>query len=398
MERLPGEVQVLIAGAGPTGLTLGLTLQHLGVPYLIVDPELAPTRESRANIMHAGSLERFHTLGVSDELVNHGVKLRFTEIRSRGRPIASNDWTRLPSRFPMLLSIPQSNTETVLERTVQDRLSRGFAVDGFSQSSGTVDVDISGPDGHQTVSARFLAGCDGAKSQVRGQLETGFSGTRYPETLLIADCNVQGFGRRDMSRLLLHEDYGFLIATPLPHGITRIGTAVGADFEPTTASIASLLKLRNDAGIELEKVEWSSVFSTHRRMVDQMRHHRVLLAGDAAHIHSPAGGQGMNLGIRDAYDLAHRLAGYLLGDLPIETLNDYDKTRRTEARAVLDNTDRLTRFINATGIQRRIGDTAMRFGNRIGRLSDRIMIETSGINTTWPPTSKRPEPTADTAE
>lgn len=391
MERIPEEVQVLIAGAGPTGLFLALTLQHLGVEYLIVDPQLAPTNQSRANVMHAGSLERFHTLGVSDELVNNGVELRRTEIRSRGRLIAINDWTRLPSRFPMLLSIPQSDTETVLEKAVQDRVLRGFAVDGFSQSSDWVDVDINGPEEPQSVSARFLAGCDGSKSHVRDQLETVFSGTKYPETLLIADCKVQGLQHRDVSRLLLHNEYGFLIVTPLPGGLTRIGTAVSADFEPTTKSIAALLKLRSDAGIELEEVEWSSVFSTHRRMVDQMRHGRVLLAGDAAHIHSPAGGQGMNLGIRDAYDLGHRLAGYLSGDLTLQTLDDYDKTRRTEAKAVLDNTDRLTRFINATGIRRRIGDTAMRFGSSIGRLSDRIMIETSGINTPWPPGTKRPE-------
>ena len=392
MKRLPGEVEVLIAGAGPTGLTLGLTLQHLGVEYLIVDPQLAPTNQSRANVMHAGSLERFHTLGVSDELASHGVELRRTELRSAGRLIASNDWTRLPSRFPVLLSIPQSDTETVLEKSVQDRVVRGLAVDGFSQSSDRVDIDISGPEGHQPVSARFLVGCDGAKSHVRDQLETVFSGTKYPETLLIADCGVQGLQHREVSRLLLHKEHGFLIVTPLPRGLVRIGTAVTPDFEPTTRSIAALLRRRGDAEIDLEEVEWSSVFSTYRRMVDQMRHHRVLLAGDAAHIHSPAGGQGMNLGIRDAYDLGHRLAGIKSEDLPLRTLDDYDQDRRTEAKAILDNTDRLMRFVNATGIRRRIVDATMRIGSRIGHLSDRIMIQISGINTPWPPGSKRPEP------
>lgn len=392
MQVLPPNTEVLIAGAGPTGLTLALTLQHLGVDHLIVDPELAPTKQSRANVMHAGSLERFHTLGVAHELVNHGVELRLTEIRSGSRLIASNDWTRLPSHFPMLLSIPQSDTETVLEKSHQGGVQRGFAVDGFAQSDDAVEIGIEGIEGSQSVSAKFLVGCDGARSHVRTQLNIVFSGAKYEETILIADCNVQGLERRDVSRLLLHQEHGFLIVTPLPGGLTRIGTAVSPDFEPTTESIAALLRMRSDAGIELQEVEWSSVFSTHRRIVDRMRHGRVLLAGDAAHIHSPVGGQGMNLGIRDAYDLGHRLAAHLSGDVRLQRLDDYDKTRRTEAQGVLDNTDRLMRFVSATGIRRRIGDTVMRIGSRIGRLSDRIMVETSGINTPWPPASNRPGP------
>lgn len=387
----PTTTEVLIAGAGPTGLTLALTLRQLGVDCVVVDPALGPVEESRAIGMHAGSLERLHTLGVAGELVDHGLVVDLTEIRSGGKLVASNDWTCLPSRFPMLLSVPQSITETVLEKSLTGGVRRGWSVDDFSPNEDSVQVHVTRENQRQSLKARFLVGCDGARSRVRSRLGVEFSGSRYPETIVLADCPVTGVSRDNFSAFYLHRDHGFLLIASLPGDLTRIGAVVADDFEPNEQAVSEMLRQRSNGQLESGPLEWTSLFKTHRRLVNRMRHGRVLLAGDAAHIHSPAGGQGMNLGIRDAYDLGHRLSAHLAGHLPIETLDEYDSQRRAEAKRVLRSTDRLTRFVNATGSKRHIANTIMRIGTKIGSLSDRIMFETSGINTPWPPGSTRPK-------
>lgn len=392
MGDLAASTEVLIAGAGPTGLTLALTLRHHGVDCVVVDPQPAAVAESRAIAVHAGSLERLHTLGVADDLIGHGVTGTVTEIRNGARVVARNDWTQLPSRFPMVCYLAQRDTEALLAKHLDasgGRAVRGWRVTDFAVDGDRVRVDA-GRDGDEAqLAARFLVGCDGAHSTVRKRLGISFGGARYPETYLLADADIAGLDRDNYSAIFLQDD-GFLLLASLPGGWTRMAATVPDGVEPTPDAVRTLLTQRAGQGLDFTTIAWASIFTVHRRIVDRMRAGPVLLAGDAAHIHSPAGGQGMNLGIRDAFDLGHRLAAVLHGNAPTKTLDAYNRQRRAEARRVLANTDRLSRFLTATGIKRRLADLAMTVASRAGNLSDRIMIDASGITTPWPPGTTRP--------
>ena len=391
MADLPTSTDVVIAGAGPTGLTLALTLIRLGVDTRIVDPLPGPVTESRANLMHAGSLERFDVLGVAGELVDRGAVAHRSEIRSDGRLIAISDWTQLDTRFPMTLLIPQSTTEFVLDAALVAAgagVARGWAVRDFTTSARSVDVAVTGEDEIRSIATRFLVGCDGAHSEVRKRMGVGFSGRSYPESLLVADCKATAV-REGFSGVFFTRSDGFLVATGMRDGLTRIGASIDAGHEFTGPAISSIVASRTNGAIVPQGVEWSNVFRTHRRQVERMREGRVVLAGDAAHVHSPAGGQGMNLGIRDAFDLGHRLAAHLGGQAPIDILDDDDEQRRAEATHVLANTHRLLRMYTATGVGRRLADTFVRLGEKVG-VSDRITVEISGINSKWPPGVVRP--------
>lgn len=397
MQDRTTSTDVVVAGAGPTGLSLALTLTRLDIDVLIVDPLPGPVTESRANLMHAGSLERLHTLGVAEQLVDRGASADRSEIRSDGRLLAVSDWTALDSRFPMALVIAQSATESVLDEALTAGgagVARGWAVTDFTHANEVVDVELTGDGGARSVTARFLVGCDGAHSAVRERLGVGFSGRSYPEQLLVADCTdadvCAGF-----SGVFFTQRQGFLVATGMRDRLTRIGASMEADVEPTESAVAALVASRSHGLIEPTGVPWSNLFRTQRRQVERMRVGRVVLAGDAAHVHSPAGGQGMNLGIRDAFDLGHRLAVHLRGGAPIETLDEYDELRRAEAERVLAATHRLLRMYAATGVARRLADTVVRIGDKVGQPSARLAIAMSGINTPWPPGARRPSPARD---
>lgn len=385
---------VLVAGAGPTGLTLALTLSRLGVEALTVDPLPAPAAGSRANLMHAGSLERLETLGVTDELLGHGAIARRGELHSGGRVLTTSDWGALDSRFPMALLIPQSTTEAVLDMALSATgagVDRGWGVTGLAPAPDAVTADLTDGDGaSRSVTARYVVGCDGAHSTVRKQTGVGFDGQSYPESLLVADCPGSGLPV-GASRIYFTPDDGFLVASTMADDVTRIGASVAPGFQPEAAEIATLVRRRSYGEVTPDVVADASLFRTHRRRVEHMRVGRILLAGDAAHVHSPAGGQGMNLGIRDAFDLGHRLAAHLAGDAPDSTLDEYDEQRGAEAAEVLAATNRLMRLYTATGLRRRLLDIAMRAGSRIG-VSQRIVVAVSGIETPWPPGVERPAP------
>jgi 2-polyprenyl-6-methoxyphenol hydroxylase-like FAD-dependent oxidoreductase len=322
MADLPTSTDVVIAGAGPTGLTLALTLIRLGVDTRIVDPLPGPVTESRANLMHAGSLERFDVLGVAGELVDRGAVAHRSEIRSDGRLIAISDWTQLDTRFPMTLLIPQSTTEFVLDAALVAAgagVARGWAVSDFTTNGESVEVAVTGEDEIRSIATRFLVGCDGAHSEVRKRMGVGFSGRSYPESLLVADCKATAV-REGFSGVFFTRSDGFLVATGMRDGLTRIGASIDAGHEFTGPAISSIVAS---------------------------------------------------------------------GHAPIDILDDYDEQRRAEATHVLANTHRLLRMYTATGVGRRLADTFVRLGEKVG-VSDRITVEISGINSKWPPGVVRP--------
>jgi 2-polyprenyl-6-methoxyphenol hydroxylase-like FAD-dependent oxidoreductase len=322
--------EVLIAGAGPTGLTLSRALTAHGVDHLLLDGAAQGANTSRAAVIHARTLEVLDELGVSDELVRRGIVVpRFT-VRDHSRALFKVPFGGLPTKFPYTLMLPQDETEQILGDNVT--VHWNHRVTGIDHDK----VTVAGPDGSvHHVRARYIAGCDGMNSVVREQAGISFTGARYEESFVLADVAMTWQLERDEVNLFF-SPRGMVVVAPLPGDRYRIvATLDDAPEHPTAADVQALLDERAPGGTVTD-VAWSSRFRVHHRLADTYRRGPVFLAGDAAHVHSPAGGQGMNTGIQDAVALARVLA---TGD----NLDAYEATRRPVAAGVVAMADRMTR-------------------------------------------------------
>jgi 2-polyprenyl-6-methoxyphenol hydroxylase-like FAD-dependent oxidoreductase len=331
---------VLIVGAGPTGLTLACALAARGVDHLLLDGAERGANTSRAAVIHARTLEVLDDLGVSADLCGRGVVVpRFT-VRDRDRALFQVPFGGLPTKYPYTLMLPQDETERILGEHLTARggtVHWRHRVTGIDQGVATV----AGPDGAEhRVRARYIAGCDGMNSVVREQAGIGFTGARYAESFVLADVTMEWPYPRDEVNLFFSPD-GLVVVAPLPGDHYRIvATLDDAPEHPTAADVQKLLGPRA-VPVTVTGMAWSSRFRVHHRLADAYRRGPVFLAGDAAHVHSPAGGQGMNTGIQDATALARLLADTLAGGTA--DLDAYETSRRPVAAGVVTMTDRLTR-------------------------------------------------------
>ena len=349
---------VLIVGAGPVGLVLALDLARRGIMVRIVDKAAHPARESRALAIHPRTLEVMEQLGVSDDALLHGRIQRGARFMAGDAELAHITFDNLDTPFPYTLVLEQSGTEHLLA----DRLSRrGIQVErsceltGLSQDEEGVRADLVGPLGERSsVNAKYLIGCDGARSTVRSALGLTYEGVTADEKYLLADCEVT-FGREwprdelvaflgDRSRLL----FGAL-ADPLWRVIITLSTedARMPVNEPTLSGLQAIIDQDHPrAGARLRNPVWLSAFKVNTRMVDRFRVGRCFVAGDAAHIHSPSGGQGMNTGMQDAFNLGWKLALALKGFPGVEAMLDsYEFERKPVAASVLRSTRAADFFI-----------------------------------------------------
>ena len=350
---------VLIIGAGPTGLVLALWLTKLGIKVRIIDKTAEPGTTSRALAVHARTLELYRQLDLADFVVEHGHKVPAVNLWVKGEPEA-----RLPfetvgedlTAYPFLEIFPQDQHE----RLLIDRLEKlGVAAESrtelirFTDEDGGITASLRGPDGHEEeCEATFIAGCDGARSVVRETLGTGFEGGTYRQVFYVAD--VEAAGRSIDGELHADLDEAdFLAVFPLAGdgrarliGTVRDERADRADtlrFEDVSRRAIDHLK------VEVNKVNWFSTYRVHHRVTQHFRKGRAFLLGDAAHIHSPAGGQGMNTGIGDAINLAWKLAAVLAGRAPDSLLDTYETERIGFARRLVATTDRVFSFATADG-------------------------------------------------
>jgi 2-polyprenyl-6-methoxyphenol hydroxylase-like FAD-dependent oxidoreductase len=370
-----GAAPVLIVGAGPVGLTLALALRRLGVASRIIDAGTGPTPEgeSRALGVQARTMEVFEALEVSRPLLDRGQPI-LGAIASWGRrPRFDMDLESLASEtaFPLILSVPQGVTERILI----DRLgSLGGQVEwetsltDLRQGEGGVLATISPPEGEPTEERfAWLVGCDGARSTVRERLGLRFEGASYPERFLLADVTLDWSMHHDRAHLMIAPE-GLIPAIPLPGARSwrLIDTTDRLDSDEPAAIVERFARLLRDHAPDLRArlidAHWTSSFRVHRRAVDRLRVGRCFVAGDAAHIHSPVGGQGMNTGVQDAFNLAWKLALVVSGQASESLLDTYDAERRPVAEAVLAATDRATRLITLRNpLARRVRNLAVSF-------------------------------------
>jgi 2-polyprenyl-6-methoxyphenol hydroxylase-like FAD-dependent oxidoreductase len=351
------QTPALIVGAGPIGLALACDLARRGVGCRVVDDGEGPTPldESRALAVWERTLEVLDDLGAIGSVLEHGKRLHglnaFTERRRLLHVGLDLDGEDTP--YPFLLSLPQGWTE----RALLERLG-GLGVEvewrtrlaDLRADEGGVTATLETPDGPREARPHWLVGCDGARSVVRHRLGVSFEGTEYEEHFLLADVDLRWDVPDDEGRLFLLPEGGGLAAFPLPEpGRWRLIDATGAvesdDREAIVERFRTLLGEHVRPKAELVEATWTSGFRIHRRIAGRFRVGRCLLAGDAAHIHSPVGGQGMNTGIQDAYNLGWKLGLVLAGEAPEALLDAYEAERRPVALDVLKGTDRATRML-----------------------------------------------------
>jgi 2-polyprenyl-6-methoxyphenol hydroxylase-like FAD-dependent oxidoreductase len=350
---------VLIVGAGPTGLVLALWLTRLGVRVRLIDRAAGPGTTSRALAVQARTLELYHQVGLADAVIAGGVKIANLNFWVRGDRAARVPLGRIGaglSPYPFALIFPQDAHERLLIERLAGlgvNVERRTELVGFQQSAGRVRATLRRPDGGDEVcETAYLAGCDGASSTVRETLAVGFPGGTYTGLFYVADVDASGPAANDELHVDL-EDADFVLVFPLKgEGRVRLVGVVrdvpadgheGLTFDDVKGKAIEHLRLT------IAKVNWFSTYRVHHRVAHRFRVGRAFLLGDAAHIHSPVGGQGMNTGIGDAVNLAWKLAAVLTGGAADHLLDTYEPERIAFARRLVATTDRVFTLVTARG-------------------------------------------------
>lgn len=339
--------RVLVVGAGPVGLMAACELRRRGVEVRLVDAAASPSDKSKAIGVHARTLEALDAMDVARRFVDAGRKIHGVNAYADGARIVHVSLDDIDSAYSYMLSLPQSDTERLLtERLVElgGAVERPVRLTALSQDAEGVTATLAGADGaEETARVAWLLGCDGAHSAVRRALGLPFDGTPYDEQFVLADVRLAWALPDDETHAFLSPD-GAIAALPMPKGRWRL-LAEASLAEPTLDDFTELLKKRGAPDFWLRDPGWMTSFRIHRRIAPQYRVGRVFLAGDAAHVHSPIGGQGMNTGMQDAFNLAWKLA-LVDAKVGLETLLDsYHPERHPVGEATLQGTDLATRVV-----------------------------------------------------
>jgi 2-polyprenyl-6-methoxyphenol hydroxylase-like FAD-dependent oxidoreductase len=350
---------VLIVGAGPTGLVLALWLARLGVDVRIIDKTSEPGSTSRALAVQARTLELYRQLDLADAVIAAGHQVPAVNLWAKGEHAARLSFETMGAAltpYPFLHIFPQDEHEHLLLKrlaTFGVTVHRCTKLIQFVEDPDGVAARLRGPDGTEhDCEASYIAGCDGARSSVREIAGTGFPGGTYRQVFYVADVDANGPALNGELHVDLDEA-DFLGVFPLA-GANRarlIGTI--RDARADRADSLTFADVRDRAlhhlKVEVTRVNWFSTYHVHHRVTDHFRKGRAFLVGDAAHIHSPAGGQGMNTGIGDAINLAWKIAAVLAGRAPEKLLDSYEAERIGFARRLVATTDRVFSFATAEG-------------------------------------------------
>lgn len=350
---------VLIVGAGPTGLVLALWLAKLGVNVHIIDSTSEAGTTSRALAVQARTLELYNQLDLTDAVLSSGHKVPAVNLWVKGKQEAHLKFEVIGSDltpYSFLYIFPQDQHERLLIDRLQQlgvTVQRSTALLGFTDEGDRIVARLRDAEGAESnFEARYIAGCDGARSKVREVVGAGFPGGTYRQVFYVADVEASGPSLDGQLHIDLDEA-DFLAVFPMAgEGRARLIGAVRDEradhpenlkFEDISDRAIRHLK------VDVAKVNWFSTYRVHHRVAKHFRYGRAFLLGDAAHIHSPAGGQGMNTGIGDAINLAWKLATVLSGKASDALLDSYEAERIGFARRLVATTDRVFSFATAEG-------------------------------------------------
>ncbi len=372
---------VLIVGAGPTGLAAAMSLARAHIPVRLIDRAREPSPYSRAIGIQARTLELLEQHRIVEPFLELGHRARVANLYSNGQRRARLDFDPLQTRYPYMLFLDQSVTERLLTEhlaTLGVQIERGVELTAFSQGSAGINATLRRADGHtETLHPSYMIAADGAHSAVRHRLAANFAGKTFEQTFLLADL-LADTGWPDDEFHIFASGEGLAALFPMGNERYRLiadhsvrpaaratSAASGSDAAASPAPMESPLpqqvptappSLDECRGIVARRVQhpvtlsdmtWSSYFHLNSRMVEQLRAERIFLAGDAAHVHSPAGAQGMNTGIQEAFNLGWKLARVLAGNAPDRLLDTYHLERHPIERDVLRQTSFVTHLAEA---------------------------------------------------
>jgi 2-polyprenyl-6-methoxyphenol hydroxylase-like FAD-dependent oxidoreductase len=360
--ELPRQTEVLVVGAGPVGLAVAASLAGNGHDVTVVDGQATGANTSRAAVVHARTLEMLEQIGVSERLAGLGIQARQFSIRDGDRELVPVRFDGLPTEYPYTLMVPQNITEQILLDRLEElggTVHRPYLATGLSQTVDGAEVTL---ENGAVIGAQYVVAADGMNSTIRDLAGLAAKDNdALSLSFTLADVRVES-GLPADEVLLFFSAPGMLVVAPLPDGSFRLVAEVDdAPEQPDVAYAQELLDRRGPrrTGVKVTEVIWGSRFRIHERVADQYRAGRVLLAGDAAHTHSPAGGQGMNLGLRDAVTLGDALS-VALRESREDKLDEYAADSRAEAMHVVALAHRLTRLATAPPAVRPLRNVALR--------------------------------------
>jgi 2-polyprenyl-6-methoxyphenol hydroxylase-like FAD-dependent oxidoreductase len=387
------DCQVLIVGAGPTGLVLGAELLARGIRTRIIDKADGVALNTRAIGLHARTLEVLDMMGLAERFTERGQVVRQLRFYSEARCLVSLEFARSGSRFGFLLDLPQDETERLLRARISELggvIEQRAELAGLTARGDAVTADIRGPEGRAgTITAGFVVGCDGAHSRVRHELGLAFEGHPYPQDWLLADVLLDWDLREDAAHVFFRADGLPLICFPMRERRWRLilpfaGSRGGQP--PTLEEIQQLTDQRAPQPVIVSDPTWLANFRCHRRSASAYRRGRVLLAGDAVHIHSPAGGQGLNTGMIDAHNLGWKLALVASGRAPDTLLDSYAAERGLVADEVLKLTHALVRYGTLSHpVKRKVRDVVVPAAGRTAVIQRRAARRLSQVYVEYPP-------------
>lgn len=357
-------VDVLVVGAGPTGLMMALLLQRQNVSFRLIDALSGPVKESRALGIQARTLELFRSLDLDRKILHAGIKSEGMQLYLRGQlklNVDISDMARPDTPFPYFFLLSQSTTEKILIKELEasgGRIERETRLVSFVQEAHGTAVRVETPSGTEIVKARYIVGCDGAHSAVRHQLGLEFRGDSYQNEFVMSDAHVDWALPANKLCVFLDPGRVGVYFPTMRNGLSRVlavrRSKPAPKTEATTEAVATLAEVEshfNEAShqnAKLSKPDWVTRYFVHHRSVDRMSLGRVFLAGDAAHIHSPVGAQGMNTGLQDAANLAWKIGAVVREEANAALLETYHSERWPIGQKLLKFTDRAFSAANTT--------------------------------------------------
>ena len=355
-----GTAQVLIVGAGPSGLMMAAQLLRYGIQPVVIDSRQGPTNQSKALAVQARSLEIYRQLGIIDPVINGGKQAEGLHFYYEGKQkahFAISNTGKGITPFPFIHIFQQSKNERALLNYLTQHSCPVYwntTLISLQQGTGVVNVMLNNQEQEYTLLCNWLIGADGARSTVRKQLNIPFTGDTYPSQFYLADVVLNNDDEDDFVNLYLTAK-GFAGFFPMPDKNTYriVGNLTNKQAAKQDLTLDDILPALNEKvrkQLKINQCSWFTTYRLHHRMAEKFNHGRCFLIGDAAHIHSPVGGQGMNTGLQDAYNLSWKLAGVIHKKLQAGILNTYATERIPVAKNLLKTTDRAFKMIMSQGL------------------------------------------------
>ena len=346
---MDSSIPILIVGAGPTGLTMACELARYGISFRIIEQKTERTQTSNALGIQTRTLELLDDMGIVDRFLAVGNKVFAAHLHAEGKDIARLPLDQLDSFYQFILMVPQSTTEKILEERLAElgqMVSRETRLISFAETANGITATLQKNNKKEVVNAQYLIACDGSHSSIRENLLIPFPGEDIPQQFVVADTTLKTNLPNDELTIFFSRKKiiaFFPIETERYRIVANLGKKTKKQVSPET--ISQIIEKRSRGLFILKNTTWISSFWIHSNVIKNMQRGNVFFAGDSAHIHSPVGGQGMNTGIQDVYNLAWKLSLVVRGRGQTRLLESYEMERHPVIKAIVTLTEKATKFM-----------------------------------------------------